>query len=96
MVSCPSHSQSNRLNRIEEKIDKMAEAIIQMARFEAKLDNYEKYRDESWARMNRFSEKLDRIEKKVDDNAHTVGLINKLFWVAIVAFSGAVATQIWM
>ena len=91
-----AESQQNRLNRIEEKIDKMAEAIIQMARFEAKLDNYEKYRDESWARMNRFSEKLDRIEKKVDDNAHTVGLINKLFWVAIVAFSGAVATQIWM
>jgi oligoendopeptidase F len=89
-------SQANRLNRIEEKIDKMAEAIIQMARFEAKLDNYEKYRDESWARMNRFSEKLDRIEKKVDDNAHTVGLINKLFWVAIVAFAGAVTTQIWM
>ena len=91
-----AESQQNRLNRIEEKIDKMSEAIIQMARFEEKLDNYEKYRDESWARMNRFSEKLDRIEKKVDDNAHTAGLINKLFWVAIVAFSGAVATQIWM
>ena len=87
---------SDRLNRIEEKIDKMAEAIMLMARFEEKLDNYEKYRDESWARMNRFSEKLDRIEKKVDENAHTVGLINKLFWVAIVAFSGAVAAQIWM
>ena len=86
----------DRLNRIEEKIDKMAEAIILMARYEEKLDNYEKYRDESWARMNRFSEKLDRIEKKVDENAHTVGLINKLFWVAIVAASGAVAAQIWM
>ena len=60
-----AESQQNRLNRIEEKIDKMSEAIIQMARFEEKLDNYEKYRDESWARMNRFSEKLDRIEKKV-------------------------------
>ena len=91
-----AESQQNRLNRIEEKIDKMSEALIQMARFEEKLDTYEKYRDESWARMKRFSEKLDRIEKKVDDNAHTVGLINKLFWVAIVAFSGAVATQIWM
>ena len=87
---------SDRLDRIEAKIDKMAEAIVLMARFEEKLDNYEKYRDESWARMNRFSEKLDRIEKKVDENAHTVGLINKLFWVAIVAFSGAVAAQIWM
>ena len=86
----------DRLNRIEEKIDKMAEAIMLMARFEEKLDNYEKYRDESWKRMNRFSEKLDRIEKKVDENAHTVGLINKLFWVAIVAASGAVAAQIWM
>ena len=86
----------DRLNRIEEKIDKMAEAIILMARFEEKLDNYGKYRDESWARMNRFSEKLDRIEKKVDENAHTVGLINKLFWVAIIAFAGAVAAQIWM
>ena len=87
---------SERLNRIEQKVDKIAEAMVEMARFEQKLDNYEKYRDESWARMNRFSEKLDSIEKKVDENAHTVGLINKLFWVAIVAFSGAVAAQIWM
>ena len=66
-------AETDRLNRIEEKIDKMAEAIMLMARFEEKLDNYEKYRDESWKRMNRFSEKLDRIEKKVDENAHTVG-----------------------
>ena len=89
-------STSERLERIEIKVDKLAETMIEMARFEQKLDNYEKYRDESWARMNRFSEKLDRIEKKVDENAHTVGLINKLFWVAIVAFAGAVAAQIWM
>ena len=89
-------STSERLERIEVKVDKLAETMVEMARFEQKLDNYEKYRDESWARMNRFSEKLDRIEKKVDENAHTVGLINKLFWVAIVAFSGAVAAQIWM
>ena len=46
--------------------------------------------------MNKFSEKLDAIEKKVDENAHTVKIINKLFWVAIVAAAGAIATQIWM
>ena len=83
-------TEDSRLNRIEQKIDKMSEAIIQ------KLDNYEKYRDESWKRMNHFSAKLDIIEKKVDENAHTVRVINKLFWVAIIALSGAVATQIWM
>jgi len=87
---------TTRLNRIEEKIDKMSEAIIQMAKLETKIDNYEKYRDESWARMNRFSEKLDAIEKKVDDNHRTVSTINKLFWVVIIAAAGAVATNLWM
>ena len=74
-----------RLDRIEQKIDKMSEAIIQMARLEAKIDNYEIYREESWKRMNKFSEKLDSIEKTVDDNHRTVSTINKLFWVVIIA-----------
>jgi hypothetical protein len=46
--------------------------------------------------MNRFSEKLDNIEKKVDDNNRTVAIINKLFWIVLVASSGAIASQIWM
>jgi uncharacterized protein Yka (UPF0111/DUF47 family) len=87
---------TTRLNRIEEKIDKLTDAVILMAKMEQKIDNYEKYRDESWARMNRFSEKLDAIEKKVDDNHRTVSTINKLFWVVIIAAAGAVATNLWM
>jgi len=85
-----------RLERIENKMDKMAEALVTLARVEEKMENYNKYRDDSWSRMNKFSEKLDAIEKKVDENAHTVRIINKLFWVAIVAAAGAIATQIWM
>jgi oligoendopeptidase F len=85
-----------RLERIENKMDKMAEALVTLARVEEKMENYNKYRDDSWSRMNKFSEKLDAIEKKVDENAHTVQVINKLFWVAIVAAAGAIATQIWM
>ena len=85
-----------RLARIEDKMDKLAEALITLARVEEKMEMYNKYRDESWNRMNKFSEKLDRIEAQVQDNAATVGLINKLFWVAIVAVSGAIAAQIWM
>jgi oligoendopeptidase F len=87
---------ATRLERIENKMDKMAEALVTLARVEEKMENYNKYRDDSWSRMNKFSEKLDAIEKKVDENAHTVQVINKLFWVAIVAAAGAIATQIWM
>ena len=87
---------ATRLERIENKMDKMAEALVTLARVEEKMETYNKYRDDSWSRMNKFSEKLDAIEKKVDENAHTVQVINKLFWVAIVAAAGAIATQIWM
>lgn len=91
-----AENTTTRLERIENKMDKMAEALVTLARVEEKMENYNKYRDDSWARMNKFSEKLDAIEKKVDENAHTVQIINKLFWVAIVAAAGAIATQIWM
>jgi len=91
-----AENTTTRLERIENKMDKMAEALVTLARVEEKMETYNKYRDDSWARMNKFSEKLDAIEKKVDENAHTVRIINKLFWVAIVAAAGAIATQIWM
>ncbi len=91
-----SNDGKARLDRIEQKIDKLADALIQIARFEEKLEAYNVYREDSWNRMNKFSEKLDNIEKQVQDNAHTVMLINKLFWVTIIAVTGAIATQVFM
>jgi len=85
-----------RLDRIELKIDTLSEALVTIARFEEKMDAYNEYRTESWERMNKFSDKLDAIEKKVDENSHTVQVINKLFWAAIVAAASAIAAQIWM
>jgi hypothetical protein len=83
-----------RLTRIENKLDKMADVLITLARFEEKMDAYNEYRERSWERMNKFSEKLDKIDKKVDDNCRTVNTINKLFWVAIVAIAGSIAAQL--
>lgn len=85
-----------RLDRIEEKIDKLTDALVSMARFEEKIDSYSKYRDDSWARMNKFSEKLDHIEKSVAENAQTVQVINKLFWAVIVAAVGSVVAHFGM
>jgi predicted nucleic acid-binding Zn-ribbon protein len=89
-------SNDSRLARIEEKLDRLADAMISLARAEEKLVNMEDKYNNQFARMNKFSEKLDRIEAQVLDNAATVNMINKLFWVAIVAVSGAIAAQIWM
>jgi len=91
-----AESTGKRLDRIEEKLDKMGEVLVALARFEEKMDAYNEYRERSWERMNKFSEKLDKIEITVGDNARTIGVINKLFWIAIVAAVGAIAAQIWM
>ena len=90
------HMETQNVDRIEEKMDKMSEVLVSLARFEEKMDAYNEYRERSWERMNKFSEKLDTIDKKCDDNARTVHTINKLFWVAIVAAGSAVSAHVWM
>jgi len=85
-----------RLDRIEEKLDKLSDVVVSIARFEEKMDAYNEYRERSWERMNKFSEKLDAIEKKVEDNCRTVQTINKLFWIAIVSAVGAIAANVLM
>ena len=77
-------------------MDKLADALVTIARFEEKMEAYNKYREDSWERMNKFSSKLDVIEKMCDENAHTVNVINKLFWIAIAVGASAIAAQIWM
>ena len=85
-----------RLNRIEEKIDKLADAMISLARAEEKIialqDDHENMRE----RMNKLSVKLDEIQRAVDENSRTVKFIQKLFWVAVVAAAGSAAANIWM
>ena len=85
-----------RLDRIEEKLDRLSDVIVSIARFEEKMDAYNEYRERSWERMNKFSEKLDDIDRKVADNCRTVHTINKLFWIALVAIAGSIAAQLWM
>jgi len=92
----PQETQSQRLNRIEEKIDKLSDAMISLARAEEKLIAIEKNNHAHYERMNRFSQKLDNIEKQVDENARTVKIINTIMYALIVAVTGAIVKQFWM
>ena len=85
-----------RLDRIEDKLDKLADAMVAMARAEEKLEALQNEHNKMYERVNRLSVKLDDIENGVQENSKTVQVINKLFWVAIVAASGAIAANIWM
>lgn len=90
-------TQSNtRLDRIEAKIDKLADAIISVARAEEKLISMEQKYGAQYERLNKLSGKIDELEKVVITNSTTVNNINKLFWVVIVAAVGAIVSNILM
>ncbi len=90
-------TQSNtRLDRIEAKIDKLADAMVSVARAEEKLISMEQKYGAQYERLNKLSGKIDELEKVVITNSTTVNNINKLFWIVIVAAVGAIASNILM
>jgi methyl-accepting chemotaxis protein len=89
-------STDQRLDRIEEKIDRLADAMIDLARAEEKIAALAESQTHHTERLNRLSTKIDDIAAIAADNTRTVQLINKLFWVVMVAAIGAIASNIWM
>ena len=92
-MSYPVKASDQRLDRIEEKIDKLSEAVVAIARTEEKLASLQSEHNKNYDRMNKFSEKLDNIESCVQDQGRTINVINKLFWVSLIALIGAIATM---
>lgn len=88
--------ENARLDRIEEKIDKLAETVISLARAEEKLIALESDKNFIMERMIKNEERLDSVEKKVDETSVTVTVINRLFWIAISVTAAAVVGNFFM
>jgi|TARA_E500000305_G_C3870308_1_gene164834 methyl-accepting chemotaxis protein len=91
-----ANTTAQRLDRIEEKIDKLAEAMIALARAEERISSIAEMQSHQTERLNRLSGKIDDIAGQSAENTRTVQLINKLFWVVIMAAAAAIASNIWM
>ena len=91
-----NETNESRLDRIESKIDKLADAMISLARAEEKIIALQDDHDNMRERLNKLSIKLDEIQKAVDDNARTVGIINKVVYAAMVAAVGAYVAHMWI
>lgn len=91
-----AETTNTRLDRIEEKLDRLADAMISIARAEEKIEAMSDEHQKQYERINKLSVKIDEIEKVVLDNQRTVQFMHKLFWVVVVAAAGAITTNIWM
>ena len=77
--------QAARLDRIEQKIDQMSEAIISLARAEEKIVTLTEFGKQQGEQILMLINRVDRLEELVRTNAVTVNVINKIFWVVIAA-----------
>ncbi len=91
MPSPKSIENENRLGRIEAKIDKLAEAIISLARAEEKLLQLEEDKKFLMGKMLKLEERMEKTERVLDENSMTISAINRIFWIAL---SGTIATLI--
>jgi hypothetical protein len=84
--------QSQRLDRIEEKLDQMAQAIIALARAEEKISTLAEFNKQQSEQIQSLINRMDRVEQSVNSNANTVNVINRIFWLIA---SGLVAAITW-
>ena len=88
--------QAARLDRIEEKIDKMSEAIISLARAEEKIITLTSFSKQQSEQIQNVINKVDALEKRVEANASTVNIINKIFWIVMAAAATAITGMLIM
>ena len=85
--------QSQRLDRIEEKLDQMAEAIVALARAEEKITTLTDFNKQQSEQVQNLINRIDRVELLVNSNASTVNIINKVFWIVVVGLVSAITWE---
>ena len=88
--------QSQRLDRIEQKIDHMADAIIALARAEEKIITLTDFGKQQGEQILTLINRVDRLEILVRENAQTVNIINKLFWIVIAGSATAITGMLFI
>ena len=85
-----------RISRIEEKLDNLAEAVIALARAEEKIETLTSFSKQQQEMIYGLGERLTKVEDLVHANASTVGIINKIFWIIVSTSAIAITGMLTM
>lgn len=84
------NADKQRLDRIEDKIDKLQDHVIALTRVEEKLVNLEVDRSEILATQAKHDDRLDEHEARLNDGAVTLKAIKALFWLVITSAAAVI------
>jgi len=71
----------DRLHRIEEKVDKLADAVVEMARMEERLITVFKRMDDMGAMLKKMDDRMDGLEKAAIAREQKIAFAERLFWM---------------
>ena len=86
----------NRLDRIEEKIDKLVEAIISIARAEEKIITLSSFSKQQAKQIQDLINRIEELEVSVATNTNTVRLVNRTFWLVMSSAITAIVAMMFM
>lgn len=82
--------EETRLSRIETKLDKLAEAVISLARMEERVitvfNRMDKYEEHS----EKLDKRLTEVEKETQGSNSKLAFAERVFWIFTTAAIGAV------
>lgn len=78
----------DRLGRIEDKLDKLSEAVVGLARMEERMITLFRRMDKYDGALEKIVQRLDELEKSMTKGGVVARFADKLFWVIL---GGAVA-----
>jgi len=89
----------DRLTRIEEKVDKLSDAIISIARAEEKLIQLGTLTDVLFKKIEDMNSRMMDMEKSVAETKAFMNGFNKITWVFVsgllTALAAAVVYKLW-
>ena len=74
---------SKRFDRVENKIDKLSDAMVSLARTEEKIMAMETDRSNTIERLNRHYEKIDELNDIVKENSRITANIVRITWIIV-------------
>jgi archaellum component FlaC len=91
-----TNAVDHRLDRIEEKIDKLVEAIISIARAEEKIITLSSFSKQQGRQIQDLINRIEELEVSVATNTNTVRLVNRTFWLVMSSAITAIVAMMFM
>ncbi len=81
---------SQRLEKLDNKLDKLSDAIVAIARIEERVTTVLKQNDRFIMRMDRLETRLETVEQKAIVNSKGINMFERLFWIGVSAIASII------